>query len=139
LLWYSLEIAFQRTLKDPFLVKIAPIPSVPSQLDLLRQEMARPHKGKPARYEISFRANHMCASRSLDAFNYWWSREAVPVMKNMTGDRARFESGSCYVAEREEAVLIAMFFQGFVIGVLDWDNTVWVTLPKIAGSVLPDW
>lgn len=113
---------------------------MPTELELLRQIMARPNSGRPARYEVQFRTMQMAQAKSRADMNEWWHTEAVPVVKNMTGERALFDSepGRCYVNDRQAAILIAMFFKGFVLGVLDWSNTTWVTLPKTEDRI-PDW
>jgi len=113
---------------------------MPSELEILRQQMARPYSGRPAQFEVQFRTMQMMQAKSREQVNAWWHGEAVPIIKNMTGERAVFlsEPGRCYLNDQQGAVLIAMFFKGFVLGVLDWSNTTWITLPKTEER-LPDW
>lgn len=107
------------------------------RLTFLREQMARPWRGKPARYEVSFRVRDIELAQGTEASLKWFREECQPVVKNLTGGRARYAGTDVFVDDKADAQMISLFFTGFVCWVLDWKDMTWVEAPKSLGN-LPD-
>jgi hypothetical protein len=95
-------------------------------LEELREQMARPVHGRPNRYEILF--NDKIHGDPETARQWWW-KEVVPVVRNITGERASITKRySAYVDTYQEAEAVSLFFWQYLVGVLDWQEIEWVLI-----------
>jgi hypothetical protein len=96
-----------------------------------------PYWGRPAQYEICFRLSDMTDKHGSNQTWIWFREECIPVIKNLTGNRAHFKHFSAFVDDKADYEMIKLFFTGFVERIIDWKMADYVFISNPSDN-LPD-